>query len=460
MSAFIALARLELLQLVRSRTLMLGLALFVVCAAVAAVSGTTSIRGDRAVLADRERFLSLQEQSLRKSHPDEDLGIVVYNLALPTEHAPNPWTALATGLRDVFPFSQHMRVLSLVPQQYASELGNPLKQLTGSFDYAFVVTFLLPLLVIALGYDARSRDEELGTELLLRSQPARVSSVLAMRLGLRALVVLATAVVSFVLAAVIAGVPLDARAATWLAIMTVYVLFWTAVVALVAARGRSSGWSAIAAVGAWIVLCILAPATANAVLADDPTQTGIALTIKQREVLNAGWDKPKRDTMEPFAARHSEWRKLEVPEDRFSWQWYYANQELSDAAVEPEVQAYRAAMESREAQTHHLATLLPPLATQRALSHLAGSDLSTRLDYQDSITTYHQALKSFLHPFIFDNQPVSQVPFASIPRHQFKPEAKQPHWSELTGLTLITLGCLLLALLTTRRLDRPARTNA
>jgi ABC-2 type transport system permease protein len=426
------LAKLELLQLARSRVLWPLLGMIVALGLIAAASGAHRVARERAALDAREAFLQDQEHNLRESHAD-DLGLFMYYLALPTEHAPNAWTALSSGLRDVFPFSQHLRVLGLAPQLHTSELSNPLQQATGSLDYAFVVTFLLPLLVIALCHDVSSRDEELGTAQLLRSHPLRMRRLVALRLGLRGAIVLLTAALMFAGAAWQAGVPPDGRALAWLAIQSAYLMFWIALAWLVAALGRSSGWNAIVLTSAWIVLCVLLPAAASSISTEQPLQHGVAFTLKQRELLNAGWDKPRQAAVDAYA-RHPEQRGVSVPEDRFSWLWYYANQELADRAVEQELRAYDVALARRESHAHQLAWWLPPLATQRALNRFAGTDMPARLDYQHSVVAYHEQLKEFFYPLVWAEKRVADISLAALPRHSFRPEPTAPDWSELTGL--------------------------
>lgn len=49
-----------------------------------------------------------------------------------------------------------------------AQLANPVKQLPGHLDLAFVVIYLLPLLCVGLCYNALAREKEVGTYALLR----------------------------------------------------------------------------------------------------------------------------------------------------------------------------------------------------------------------------------------------------------------------------------------------------
>ncbi|MET0286781.1 MAG: DUF3526 domain-containing protein [Polyangiales bacterium] len=446
------LARLELLQLLRTRSVPALLALFVTLSVLAVFAGNERVAQERAVMAEREPFLEEQAAHLTQKHA-RDLGLLLYYFALPTEHVPNAWTPLATGLRDVHPFSQHLRLLSLTPQTYASELGSPLRQLAGSFDYAFVVTFLLPLLVIALCFDVASRDEALGTALLLRSQATPRRHVIALRLAMRAGLAFAAAASSFALAIAITRLPLDLRALAWLGVLALYAAFWASLCGVIAAFKQSSQWSALIAIGTWMALCIVLPAAANGWLDGTRTQGGIALTLRQREILNAGWDKPKPITMEPFLRRRPEWASTPIPEHAFSWPWYYAMQEVADLAVEDELAAHRAEAERAERWTSRIASLLPPLAVQRALTRLAATDLEARLAQQDSVARHHERMKEFFYPAIYNDRKVAEVPFADVPRHSFTREPGAPRADELVGLLALSLFSAFAAAALARRFD-------
>jgi ABC-2 type transport system permease protein len=448
----VRLARLELLQLLRTRSVPLLLGLYVALSVLAVLAGNERVAREHAVLAEREPFLKEQATQLTKKHAS-DLGLLLYYFAVPTEHVPNAWTPLATGLRDVHPFSQHLRLLSLTPQTYGSELGSPLRQLTGSFDYAFVVTFLLPLLAIALCFDVASRDEALGTVLLLRSQATPRRRVVALRLGLRAALALLASYLAFALAMMLTRLPLDLRALVWLGVLALYVTFWAALCGAVAAFQQGSQWNALTLVGSWMALCIVLPAAANGWLDGARTQGGIALTLRQREVLNAGWDKPKAATMAPFLRRRPEWASTPVPEHEFSWPWYYAIQEVADLTVEAELAAHRAETERAERRTSRIAALLPPLAVQRALTRLAATDLDARLAQEDSIARHHERMKQFFYPALYTHRAVQDVPFADVPRHHFAREPSAPRADELVGLLALALLGAAVSVRLARRFD-------
>lgn len=463
MSPFLAWARLELRQLLRARVLLVTACLLLAVGVAAVVDGAARVAAEREVIAALEPALREEESYLRKTHtPNDDLGLVLYYLAMPIAHEPSEWTALSTGLRDVHPYSRHLRFIGLVPQLYQTDIANPLKQLAGSFDYGFVLVFLVPLFIIGASYDVRSRDDDLGTEALVCSQPTRLSRLLALRLALRAALVSAVTLALFAFAVAWLGLPLDARAGAFALASLAYVALWFALVFLVASLRRSSAWNAITLVGAWMAFCVLLPALANlAILTASPARGGVELTLAQRQEMNAGWDRPKRATLDPFFARRPEWASTPVPEDRFSWPWYYAMHEMGDAHVAREVEAYHAALARRERWTERAALALPPLALQLLLDRMAGTDMATELAFRDSIAAYHEQLKQYFYPLIFNYKGLAAFDIDAVPRHRFAGTAQPVQLSALAGLlgVLALLGIMIPRAV--RRIDAtPAREEA
>ncbi|MGK3968495.1 DUF3526 domain-containing protein [Sorangium sp. So ce118] len=452
---FLARARLELRQMLRVRMLLVAVLLLLAAGVAAIVDGAARVAHERDVIAALEPALREEESYLRKTHaPEDDLGLVLYYLAMPVAHEPNEWTALSTGLRDVHPYSRHLRFIGLVPQLYQTDIANPLKQLSGSFDYGFILIFLIPLFIIGVSYDVRSRDDDLGTEPLVCSQPTRLSRLLALRLALRAALVSAVALALLAFAVAWLRLPLDARAGAFALASLAYIALWFVVVFLVASLRRSSAWNAISLVGAWISWCVLLPALVNlAIITGSPARGGVELTLAQRQEMNAGWDRPKRATVDPFFARRPEWASTPVPEDRFSWPWYYAMHEMGDAHVARQVADYHAALARRDEWTARAALVLPPLALELVLDRMAGTDMATELAFRDSIAAYHEQLKQYFYPLVFNYKGLAAFDIDAVPRHRFQGAPRPLHLSGLAGLlgVLALLGAMLP--LAVRRLD-------
>lgn len=454
--------RLELRQLARSRMSWASVLLLLVLGASAVLHGASRVARERSAEARLEADLREQVSYLTQvTAPEDDLGLLLYYLALPLSQQPGAWAPAAEGLRGVHPQRRHLRFTGLVPQLYQAEVANPAVEHAGHFDLAYVLAFLLPLFVIGLGHDVRSRDADLGTEALLRSQPLLPSRLIALRLALRAALVGAAALAVLGFAAAVFRAPLDAAAAALLVGVLVYVAVAFLAVFLVASSNRSSVFNAMLLSGGWLAGAVLLPALVNlAALVAWPVRGGIELTLEQRLNMNGRWDDAKAVTLQPFFARRPEWAASPVPEDRFSWPWYYAAHEMGDQSVAASVDAYHDALEQRALWAARAGLLLPPLGLELLFERVAGSDLPTALAYRESIVRYHEQLKQAVYPWIFRFQGLASFRLEQLPRHRFVSDEVGGSLPGLPGLLAQLLALSALAPLAARRIDGVGKRSA
>jgi hypothetical protein len=166
--------------------------------------------------------------------------------------------------------------------------------------------------------------------------------------------------------------------------------------------------------------------------------------------------------MDAFYVRYPEWRGSAVPSDTYSNAWYYAMQQRGDAAAEPAYTAYLAAIERRHALVRRLGALLPSLTLDQHLLAVACTDVDSHLGYLRSVADYHESLKRFFQPAIFDGRPITQVRWSDAPRHSFRDREAVPLLRAPTVLLLQVLSMAALALLLPylARRGRSARTAA
>jgi ABC-2 type transport system permease protein len=260
----------------------------------------------------------------------------------------------------VNPYYLKLRLLGLQGQLYASENVNPTKVLNGNFDLAFVVVYLVPLLIIALGFNVLSSEKEQGILPLLLAQPISAMQLVAAKLMFRLGLVLGLVGLLSAAGLAWAGVPLDGRVLLWLGLVGLYCLFWVGVVLLVTAWQRSSSFNAVALLGVWLGLLVLVPSLLNVyVTAARPVTQGLALTMQQREAIHGGWDRPKAETMTRFFADYPQYRDTAAIKERFVWRWYYAFQYLGDKSAAPLATAYSQGLRQRYDLVSRLAWLSP-----------------------------------------------------------------------------------------------------
>jgi ABC-2 type transport system permease protein len=406
----------ELRIFLRQRLALPALVLIALLASASIVAGLFEIDRQRDVIArvqpQQQSDVAAIAQWVSK---DGDAGNAAYYTFHATWDAPSPLAFAAIGQRDVSPYILRVRALGLEGQLYEGETYNAELALPGRFDWAFVLTYLAPLFLIALLHDLKSGEREAGRAALLSAMAHSERALWRRRVFLRVSLVFAALALPFIAGAIVSQTPAILVLAA-LGLASGYLLFWTLVVLLVARLGASSVTNAATLAATWLALTLVLPAVAHlAINAAIPVNQGVELTLAQREKVHGGWDRPKDETMRAFFRTHPEWKDTAPIEGGFHWKWYYAFQQLGDEAVAPQANAYRDGLETRDRWTGRVGVLLPAVGLQTLIHRLARTDLSAQLAYQDRIRAYHTALRRFYYPYIFNDVAFRERDFALAP---------------------------------------------
>lgn len=347
---------------------------------------------------------------------DGDAGNAAYYSFHATWDEPSALAFAALGQRDVSPFVLRVRALALESQIHEGENYNAEMALPGRFDWAFVLTYLAPLFLIVLLHDLKSGEREAGRLRILQVMTSGETLFWARRVGLRVGLIIAALCVPVVIGGLLSGAS-GPGLLTLVALASLYMLFWAGVCLLVSRRGMGSVANAATLAASWLTLTLILPALALLVINSAfPVRQGVELTLAQREAVHGGWDKPKDATMQAFFRHHPEWQGTAPVEGGFHWKWYFAFQHLGDLSVGAQVDAYRQGLEARDRWTRRISLLLPAVGMQVATHRMARTDLAAQLDYQDRIRTYHEQLRRFYYPYIFNGTPFRERDFDQAPR--------------------------------------------
>jgi ABC-2 type transport system permease protein len=446
--------RFELRLLLRARTAAAALLLLMLLSTLAVLGGLREQARQQATLA---RVQAMNDEELavqaRQYAAKGDAGAAAYYSFHATWDPPAPASFLALGLRDTSPLVLRVRALALQAQLHEGETHNPELALLGRLDYAFVLVYLAPLLLIVLLYDLVSGERAAGRLATLAALPGGGTRLWWRRAGLRAGLAFVALSLPVLLAALWQGLPAGALLAV-LGSTAAYVAVWTGLALVVAAGRWRSATNALLLVGAWALLTLVLPSLVQAAIARAlPAQQGAALMLAQRQAVHGAWDEPREATLQRFFQSHPAWRDTAPLPQGFHWKWYYAFQQLGDESVAPQVAAYRQSLLARQRWTECAGWLLPSVAVQTALHRVAGTDLPAQLAYQDAIARFHARLREQLYPYLFTDQPYGASDIAQQPR--FEPAsagAGVPAHAAALGL----LGVVLLVM-GDRALRRAAR---
>jgi ABC-2 type transport system permease protein len=406
---------------------------------IAVVSGLSEARRQQQTIAKLE---VLQQDDLRqvaRQHgAGNDPGNAAYYSFHGTWNPPSGLAFAAIGQRDIAPFVLRVRALGLHAQLYEGETFNPESALPGRFDFAFVLVYLVPLCVIALLHDLISSERETGRLRTLAALQGAMSSLWWHRVSLRFAMLLAAILLPFVTGAAIAGAELSAILGSVL-LATLYVAIWCAIATWLASFPGSSATQAARLLGVWVLITLLLPTLSQVLLTRAiPADSGVDLVMAHREAVHGSWEIPRERTMEQFFQRHPEWKHTAPLAPTFEWKWYLAFHQVADESVAAQVAAYRQALRDRERWTERIGYVLPAVATNTLLHRLADSDLTAQLDYQESIAAFHERLRKFFYPYLFEKRPFPPQDYLAAPGYQAMERSPRAQYDLIFAMVLVT----------------------
>ncbi len=285
----------------------------------------------------------------------------------------------------------------------------------GDLTPDFILLFIIPLLIILTGYNAFTRERELGTWQLLRSQGLPVWKLALGKWGGVFLPIFLLTAGLFIIAAVLLGNLQDFgqfNLAALLLMFVVYLVYYAIFVNLtliVSAISRHSGISLVSLLLVWIVVCLAMP-KASSNLADAafpyPSRQAFASAIDEDKKLGLDGHNPwnqaakefERETLEKYGV--DSLHKLPFNFDG------YRMQKGEEHEAEVYFKHYALLKETHQQQTkvYQAATVLSPFLPTRFLSMaLARTDYRTHWDFADAAEKYRLKMQEALNMDFAEN---------------------------------------------------------
>ncbi|MBT1690482.1 DUF3526 domain-containing protein [Dawidia soli] len=401
------------------------------------------------------QFLAQQEQRIaqvtehQRAHRErnvaahDEMGLLLYYLKFALISPPDRLSALSIGQRDVNPGIQSVTIRTLEGQKYDTDLTNPVQLHAGNLDLGFVILYLFPLVIIAFTFNIFSEDHETGTWKAIAVQARSAVRFLLARLFVRALFVYGLLLALLLTAAAIVSIPWNEAFLGFVVLSILYTAFWFALAFWLALFKKSSGFNVLTLLAVWVVLTILLPASVNNLVATlHPVPEALSTLLKQRDGYHKKWDEDKQVTLARFYAQYPQLEKYGMPEETFSWGWYYAMQQQGDEAARADSQALREKMRRRDETSRAFARVIPTLHTQLYYNDLAQTSLTDYMRLLDSATVFHEQTRLYFYPRIFENAPVKSEDWQRWTPAYLSPR-QTVHWAPL-ALPLVAIILLLL----------------
>lgn len=406
------------------------------------------------VLAQWRRVMAAQEAPDAWANPtDPSLvggGLVARYALLPTA----PLAPLAVGQSDMFPDSYRVTSESRVDFMYDSEIENPWNLLTGRFDLAFVLTYLLPLFIFVWSYNFLAVEREQGTLRMLLAQPIGLRTIVLGKIAVRGTVLLFWAV-----ATPLVGLLLlrpEARDSSafvllgcWIGLIAAYTLFWFAFAVLVDSFAKSSALNALILVSSWVLLVLVLPVALNLYAsrmspapsrAELATQTRL-LTIDNLNQLKDQFGTDYRHVYNPELLLPKNGR-FEVPERLRAF--FVAGQRL-DEQIETALLEFDARLAGQQRLVDQLAVFSPAILVHEGMASIAGNGTGRFQRFQAQVTAFHRAWKQFFEPRILEGIAITEADFARMPSWSWQEQDATVVRDEALNrlLQILVLGTLL-----------------
>jgi len=442
----------EIRRLLRDRALPILLVLLLVLGAYAAWNG-------RVWVDQRETAIGMIKVEEQQTRDRSRVFVGKAPSVLPRAQPVLPPTAMAPlsiGQADAYPYTADVVALGdptqLLKHVWA-DIGNPAARAAGRFDLAFVIVFLLPLVVLVATYDLWSRERERGIAALVLSQPVAVAQLLVVKVLARGVVVLLPALAIILVVAAWSG----ARSAAGLAMLALTVLayggFWLALALLIGCFARRTTEAAIAAGALWLLIVVMAPsltlATVN-LIAPPPSQMQFATEVKAMQSDIAKRQQREHANSVPLASSSSL-----IPD---TVRQAYADRVAADRELAHLIALHAQAEAAHRQLLDRVRLLLPAVATQDALDRIAGSDADRALDFQHQVHSFWQARRLLHKAYLDRDAPQALEEYDALPRFQYREPVgvvRSGVMADLAALIIATLLVLLAAGALRSRLATP-----
>ncbi|TQV88585.1 DUF3526 domain-containing protein [Aliikangiella coralliicola] len=369
-------------------------------------------------------------------------GSLGYYLFSPTRWYLSPWTSLFTGQSQTAYSSMPIRALALQGQIYSREILNPSWQKAGRLDLGFVLIYLMPILLGVLSITLLSEEKESNRWRMLGSIGKIGKILIWRRLMLASSTITVIGWGAILLAVIWLSIPFDLVLVWLLLIFSVYMMFWTIIAGLIISLAKGSTFNTMSYIGVWLVLTILIPASVHLHLQHQyDEKPELQATLEQRMVMNNGWDKKGETMFAEFKQQYPEYSDFKLPDRSGSWEWYYAQQHMSDVAVDKYWQHYLSQERSRIEELKKLSMLSPSIAFQLAVNRVAGSGSQDWFEQTQKISEHHQNIREFIYFYLYNGKQVDKKALENFPKFKQNKQGYQP--SFIWPLIFLLLGVVL-----------------
>ncbi|MFY0630234.1 MAG: DUF3526 domain-containing protein [Flavobacteriaceae bacterium] len=317
-----------------------------------------------------------------------------------------------------------------------SELSSPIQLLFGSFDLAFVIIYILPLIIIAFSYNILSSEKEYGSLKLLASQPISIFNWLLQKIGLRFFWLTLITILVLTISFGIIGFNFNENIVDFLSLSLLiasYILFWFVIALVINIFVGSSAKNAVSLLGIWVFVILIIPAIVSQfsnVVYPIPSRTKMLSEIRKIKDETA---KEQDQILDNFLRDHPEYATKGDKINYSFWHKYIATQELVEEKLKPFLSSYDDQLQSQQKWITNWQYISPAVIMQQSFNDLAGTSTKHYHEYRKQVIEFSLEWRNFFTPMLYKNQPFNSSMYKDLPTFEYK----EPKMSSITFNTFI-----------------------
>lgn len=353
---------------------------------------------------------------------------------------PNPLTFTAVGQSDLY---THYVKPTVSGDDFAlnfTELASPVQLLFGSFDLAFVIVFLLPLIIIAFSYNVLSSEKENGSIKLLASEPVSVYKWLMQKLLLRFFWLSVLLVFSILVVFLLNGVAITenlSKIIIFFILILAYALFWFAMAFVVNLSAGSSAKNAITLLGLWVLLVLVTPAVVNQLANSLYPMPSRAAMINEMRVMKADAAKKQDAILDAYLRDHPEYAQQDTTKYTF-WHRYMASQKLIKDELAPVLSSYESQITKQQQLVKNFRFASPAIIVQENLSKIAGTSTENYESFRKQVNNFAGEWRSFFVPMLYKNEVFTKEKVSYLPVFKYQASLNTFYMPDVIYLILIS----------------------
>ncbi len=365
---------------------------------------------------------------------------------------PEKLSFLATGQSDMY---THFKSPTVYGNNFAldySEMINPVQLLFGNFDLAFVIIYILPLLIIAFTFNILPKEKELGTLKLLAAQPISIINWLLQKMIIRYLIFTVITLFSLLFIIVYTGTYKETNSLISLFLLIAsYILFWFVVSTIINIKVNDSSKNAFALITAWLLIILILPAAINQIGNSlYPTPSRLKM-INEIRLIKKENEEKQNEIMNAYLRDHPELATGTDKQKFGFWHKYFASEKIMEKKTKPLLIQYDLQLNKQQNLISTFKYFLPGILMQQSLNNIAGTSEKHYNDYKKQVFEFSGKWRNYLVPMLFKKQKFTTKNYNEIPSFNYQNRIKNNAWSHL--LVIIITCCFIFYVFLRKKLN-------